>query len=165
LGWGRRRRNRGGDSRQSCDILTFADGIIDGLMMSVVPSAILTVIWSHHYTEIPVWIPRWFRRWNRPQKLPRQRTASFLNSIYSVCNSVGIYRSHYSFSKYLPNYKRNSIDRIILSVIPLVLGEFLVVKSLYRTWFQFSISNTLCHSPESQTPSYYTYFAHVPLNL
>jgi len=54
LGWGKRRRNRGGDSRQSCDILTFADGITDGLMMSMVPSVILTVNWSCHYMEIPV---------------------------------------------------------------------------------------------------------------
>jgi len=30
LGWGRRRRNRGGESRQNVDILAFTDGITDG---------------------------------------------------------------------------------------------------------------------------------------
>jgi len=54
LGWGRRRRNMGGDNRQSCDILTFADGITDELMLLVVPSTFLMENWSRHYTEIPV---------------------------------------------------------------------------------------------------------------
>jgi hypothetical protein len=54
LGWGRRRKNRGGDNRQSGDILTFADGITNGLLLSKISSAILMVNWSHHYTEIPV---------------------------------------------------------------------------------------------------------------
>jgi hypothetical protein len=31
LGLGRRRRNRGGEGRQSCHILTFSDGFIDGM--------------------------------------------------------------------------------------------------------------------------------------
>jgi len=35
LGWGRRRRNRGGESRQSVDILAFTDGITDGEVLSV----------------------------------------------------------------------------------------------------------------------------------
>jgi len=43
LGWGRRSRNRGGEGRQSGDILTFADGIPDGLLLSAIPSANLTV--------------------------------------------------------------------------------------------------------------------------
>jgi hypothetical protein len=30
LGLGRRRRNRGGEGRQSCHILTFSDGFTDG---------------------------------------------------------------------------------------------------------------------------------------
>jgi hypothetical protein len=54
LGWGRRRRNRGGDNRQSCDILTFAEGIIDRLMLSMVSLAILMVNWLRHCTEISV---------------------------------------------------------------------------------------------------------------
>jgi len=54
LGWGRRRRNRGGEGRQSGHILTFADGITDGLLLSVIPSAILKVNQSRHCTEIPV---------------------------------------------------------------------------------------------------------------
>jgi len=52
LGWGRRKRNSGVNSRQSGDILTFADGITDGLIMSVVSSGILTVNWSHHCMKI-----------------------------------------------------------------------------------------------------------------
>jgi len=43
LGWGRRKRNRGGEGRQSGDIFTFANGITDIIIMSVIPSAILTV--------------------------------------------------------------------------------------------------------------------------
>jgi hypothetical protein len=43
LGWERRRRNRGGESRQSVDILAFTDGITDGHVLSVYPSVILTV--------------------------------------------------------------------------------------------------------------------------
>jgi len=31
LGLGRRRRNRGGEGRQSCHLLTFSDGFTDGL--------------------------------------------------------------------------------------------------------------------------------------
>jgi len=47
LGWGRRRRNRGGKGRQSAHILTFADGLTDGCIPSVISSAILTVNKSH----------------------------------------------------------------------------------------------------------------------
>ena len=54
MGWGRRRRNRGGEGRQSGDILTFNDEITDGLIPSVTLSAILMVNRSRHYTEIPV---------------------------------------------------------------------------------------------------------------
>jgi len=43
LGWGRRRRNRGGEGQKSGDIFTFADGITDGLLLSTIPSASLTV--------------------------------------------------------------------------------------------------------------------------
>jgi len=39
---------------RSVDMLTFTDGITDGIILSV----ILTVNWSRHCTEIPVWIPR-----------------------------------------------------------------------------------------------------------
>ena len=53
LGWGRRRRNRGGDGRQSGYILALIDGNTDGLIMSVIPSVSLMVNWSHHYMEIP----------------------------------------------------------------------------------------------------------------
>ena len=31
VGLGRRRRNRGGEGRQSCHILTFSDGFTDGM--------------------------------------------------------------------------------------------------------------------------------------
>jgi len=54
LGWGRRRRNRGGEGQHSGDILTFADEITDGLILLVIPSAILTVNRSCHCTKIPV---------------------------------------------------------------------------------------------------------------
>jgi len=43
LGWGRRRRNKGGEGRQSGDVLTFTDGITDGLISLVMPSTILLV--------------------------------------------------------------------------------------------------------------------------
>jgi len=62
LGWGRRRRNRRGECRQSGHILTFTDGITDRILLSEIPSAILTVNQSRHCTEIPIWIP-WLFCW------------------------------------------------------------------------------------------------------
>jgi len=63
LRWERRRRNRGGEGRQRGDILTFADGFTDGpipsvifltvMMISVIPSAFLTVNRARHCTELP----------------------------------------------------------------------------------------------------------------
>ena len=54
VGMGRRRRNRGGEGRQSGDVLTFIDGITDGLIPLVMPLAILSVSGSCHCMEIPV---------------------------------------------------------------------------------------------------------------
>jgi hypothetical protein len=54
LRWGRRRRNRGGEGRQSGYILTFTDGIIDGLVLSLNPSVVLTVNGPCHCTKILV---------------------------------------------------------------------------------------------------------------
>jgi hypothetical protein len=54
LGWERRKRYRGGDSRQSCDILNFVDGITDRLILLMILSTILTMNWSRHCIEIPV---------------------------------------------------------------------------------------------------------------
>jgi len=54
LGWGRRRRNRGGEGWQSGHILTFADRLTDEIIMSVSLSAILTVSRARHCMEIPV---------------------------------------------------------------------------------------------------------------
>jgi hypothetical protein len=54
LGCGRRRRNRGGQSRQSVDLLAFTDGITDGHVLSVYPSVSLMVNGPYHCTEIPV---------------------------------------------------------------------------------------------------------------
>jgi hypothetical protein len=48
LGWGRRRRNRGGESQQSLNILAVTDGIIDGHVLSVYLSVILTVNGPRH---------------------------------------------------------------------------------------------------------------------
>ena len=42
LGLGRRRRNGGGECRQSGHIFTFADGLTDGFILSVNTSVILT---------------------------------------------------------------------------------------------------------------------------
>jgi hypothetical protein len=52
LGWGRRRRNRGGEGRQSGDILTFADGFTDEIISSLISSAILTVKRACHRTKL-----------------------------------------------------------------------------------------------------------------
>jgi len=54
LGWGRRRRNRGGEGRQSGHILTFADGLTDKIIPSVSSSAILMINRARHYMEISV---------------------------------------------------------------------------------------------------------------
>jgi len=44
----------GGEGRQSGHLLSFADGITDGLLLLVIPSAILTVNLSRDCTEIPI---------------------------------------------------------------------------------------------------------------
>jgi len=85
LGLGRRRRNRGGESRQRGHILTFSDGFTDGISIgdsagysdekidtspyrsailnpSVIPSAFQAVNRSRHRTDLPFRIPRWFHR-------------------------------------------------------------------------------------------------------
>jgi hypothetical protein len=54
VGWGRRRRNRGRECRQSGYILTFTDGSTDGHVPLVYPSVIPLVIVSRHSTNIPV---------------------------------------------------------------------------------------------------------------
>ena len=54
LARGRRRRNRGGESRQSMYILAFIDGITNGYVPSVYPSVIVMVNGPRHCTEIPV---------------------------------------------------------------------------------------------------------------
>ena len=66
----------------------------------------------------------------------------FLKKIYKyyVCNFVGIYRLYYSADTYLPNYRRNSIQQYISPqytdrIIPLVLGEFLVVIWEWMKYF------------------------------
>jgi hypothetical protein len=120
LGWGRRRRNGGGEGQKSDHILSFADGITDGLLLSVIPSAILTVNRSRHCTEIPIWIPRWFRRqfwrWighvtvrscrfeslgDSVGKITRKNfhviEPPFFYSKYPVYNFVGIYRRNYKW--------------------------------------------------------------------
>jgi len=59
LEWGRR-TNRGGEGRQSGDILTFFERLTDrhilsvnpSTILSVSPSAIMTVNWSRQCTEI-----------------------------------------------------------------------------------------------------------------
>jgi len=53
---GKKRRNRGGEGRQSGDLLTFADGITDGRLLSV----FLMVNWTRQSTEISIQIPRSF---------------------------------------------------------------------------------------------------------
>jgi len=64
LGWGRRRRNKGGESRQSghifCDSIGYSDGKQGtslygnfGLNFSIIPSAFQTVNRSRHRTDLP----------------------------------------------------------------------------------------------------------------
>jgi len=133
LGWGRRRRNRGGEGRQSGHILTFADIFTDEIILSVSPSVILTVNRARHRTKISVWIPRWlcrhFKWWighvtvrscrfeslsDSIGKITRKNLhvnePSFFNFEYSVRHSVGKYRPN--VGKYRPNvfvgiYQRN----------------------------------------------------------
>jgi hypothetical protein len=47
------RPSLGGEGRQSGDVLTFADGFTDGIIPSVILSAILTVKKARHRTELP----------------------------------------------------------------------------------------------------------------
>ena len=54
MGWGRRRRNRGRESRQSGYILAFTDGITNKNVMSVIPSVSPSVTMSRHCMKILV---------------------------------------------------------------------------------------------------------------
>jgi hypothetical protein len=54
VGWGRRRRNRGREWRQSRYIMAFTNGITDGTFLSVYPSVIPPVKMSRHCMDIPV---------------------------------------------------------------------------------------------------------------
>jgi hypothetical protein len=81
LGFGRRRRNKGGEGRQRGHILTFFDSFTDGFSIgdsvgysdgkidtspyrsaisnpSVIPSAFQAVNGSRHHTDLPFRIPR-----------------------------------------------------------------------------------------------------------
>jgi hypothetical protein len=51
---GKKKEKKGRESQLSGDIFTFTDGITDGLLLSVIPSAILMENWSHHCMKIQV---------------------------------------------------------------------------------------------------------------
>ena len=75
---GRRRRNRGGEGRQSGHILTFPDGFTDGTSIGE-PSVILTEQSTCHRTDLPFQIPRWFRRQFKRRTVHVAVRAVFLN--------------------------------------------------------------------------------------
>ena len=132
LRWGRRRRNRGGESRQSGHILTFADRFTDRIISFVISSAILTINRARHYTEISLCIPRWFRRHVKRRighitvwichfeslgdsigKITRKNLhvsepSFFFNSAYFVRHSVGKYRPNVSVGIYWWNDGRKT---------------------------------------------------------
>ena len=148
LGLGRRRRNEGGECRQSGHIFTFADSLTDGFIPSVkpsviltgnrhvtartcysnpsvipsvfltvrrsrhrygsgisnpsvIPSVLLTVNRSHHAYDSPLF---------RPSVIPLEKSPTktsappirpfFINSEFSVGNSVGNYRRTISVGNY-----------------------------------------------------------------
>jgi hypothetical protein len=129
LGWGRRRRNKGGEGRQSDHKLTFADRIRPSMILS----AILTINRPRHCTEIPVWIPWWFcqqfEQWighitiwscrfeslgDSVGKITRENfhvsePSFFFNSKYFVCHSVGKYWPKKSACIYQRNYRRKKL--------------------------------------------------------
>ena len=140
LGLGRRRRNGGGECRQSGHIFTFADGLTDSFILSVNtsakpsviltgnrhvtartsysnplmipsvfltvhrschrygsgisnPSVLLTVNRSHHAYDSPVCISSVIPSEKSPAKTFAPPTRPFfINSEFSVSNSVGNYR-------------------------------------------------------------------------
>jgi len=134
LGLGRRRRNRGGEDRQSGHILTFPDGFTDGTSIGE-PSVILTEQSTCHRTDLPFQIPRLFRRqfkrrtghvavravFLNPSVIPSEKITCqnlhvsdppfFYDEHYSVCNSVGNYRWKFAVGSYRLNYERNSVRR------------------------------------------------------
>jgi len=111
LGLGRRRRNRGGESRQRGHILTFSDGFTDEISIgdsagysdekidtspyksailnpSVIPSAFQAVNRSRHRTDLPFRISRWFRwhfKWRTGQVTVRG--CRFESVADSVCKN------------------------------------------------------------------------------
>ena len=152
LGLGRRRRNGGGECRQSGHIFTFADGITDGFIPSVntsanpsviltgnrhvtaricysnpsvIPSVFITVHRSRHRYGSDISNPSVFLPVNMshhaygpqvlipsaksPAKTLAPSTRSFfINSEFSVGNSVGNYRRN----KSVGNYRLNSRQKI-----------------------------------------------------
>jgi len=58
LGLGRRRRNMGGEGRQSCQILTFSTVSPPTETPSVITSVILMETSTRHRTDLPFQIPR-----------------------------------------------------------------------------------------------------------
>ena len=91
LGWGRRRRNKGWEGRQSCHILTFFDGFTDGNSVGYyvgdsdgnIDTKPVASLYGHCTGTVravvlnPSVIPL---EKNNPPKPPRQRPAFFLNS-------------------------------------------------------------------------------------
>ena len=171
LGLGRRRRNGGGECRQSGHIFTFADGLTNGFIPSVntsakpsviltgnrhvtartcfsnplvIPSVFLTVHRSCHRHGSDISNPSVFLLVNRshhaygpqvlnPSVIPSAKSPAktlapstrpfFINSEFSVGNSVGNYRRIFAVG----DFGREIPKEEIPSVSPLVFSEFLVV--------------------------------------
>jgi len=140
LGWGRRRRNRGWEGRQSCHILTFSDGFTDGHSVGYYAddsdgNRHVTVRICHfkslgesvenfngepvtslygHCTGSRFWIRRWFRRNKKThQNLHVSDPPFFKFGNFSVCNSVGKYRRKFSVGIYRLNYGQKSFRRFL----------------------------------------------------
>jgi hypothetical protein len=118
LGWGRRRRNRGRESRQSGYILAFTDENVP----SVYPSVSPPVTVPHHYTGIPVWILQPLCRQNHLKKIhvitPLQLFENLYNpsaiqSVYTdgICSSV--YTDYIADGNGMSVYTDKIIDEII----------------------------------------------------
>ena len=90
---------------------------------------------------------------HHPPKPPRQRTAFFFYSKLFVCNSignyqrkvfVGSYRLNYGWKNFCRYFLPQITDKNILSVNPLLLGEFLVVFVISLSFHKMGCRSSTC---------------------
>jgi len=134
LGWGRRkgrrRRNRGRESRQSGYILAFTDENVSSVSPPV------TV--PRHCTEIPVWIPQLFRRQNRLKKIHVITPLQLFKNLYNPSAIRSVYADGIRSSVYTD---RIADENGLLVYTDKIRDEIISVSKNYR--WKNSVGNSV----------------------